>query len=35
MTANLDEDLFGCECQSDSTIQGTSKGVEKGRRKTN
>jgi len=33
-TANLDENLSGCECQSDSTIQGASRGTEKRRRKT-
>ena len=35
MTANLNEDLSGGECQLDSTIQGTSKGVEKEKGKTN
>jgi len=35
MTANPNEDSSGCKCQLDSTIQGTSRGAEKGRRKTN
>ena len=35
MTANLDENLFSYEHQSDSMIQGTSGETEKRRRKTN
>ena len=35
MTANVDKNPSGCECQSDSTIQGTSRKTEKRRRKTN
>ena len=35
MTANLDKNLSGCECQSDSTIQGASRGAEKRRGKIN
>jgi len=35
MIANLNEDPSGSECQLDSTIQGPSRGPEKGRRKTN
>jgi len=35
MTANLDENPSGGECQSDSMIQETSGGTEKRRRKTN
>ena len=35
MTTNLDKDLSGCECQLNSTIQGTSRETEKRRRKTN
>ena len=35
MTANLNENPSSCECQSDSMIQGTSRGTEKRRRKTN
>ena len=34
-TANLNENSSGCECQSDSTIQGASGETEKRRRKTN
>ena len=29
MTANLNEDLSGCKCQSDSTIQETGRELEK------
>ncbi len=29
LTTNLDEDPSGCECQSDSMIQGASRGTEK------
>jgi len=35
MTANLNENPSGCECQSDSMIQGTSRETEKEGRKTN
>jgi len=35
MTANLNEDPSGGKCQSDNTVQGTSRGTEKGGRKTN
>ena len=35
MTANLDENPFSCEHQSDSMIQRASGGIEKRERKTN
>ena len=35
MTANLNENLSSYEHQSDSTIQGTSRGTEKRGRKNN
>ena len=35
MTVNLDENLPSCKCQSDSTIQRISRGIEKRIRKTN
>jgi len=35
MTANLNENPSGCECQSDSMIQEASGETEKRRRKTN
>ena len=35
MTANLNKDLSGGECQLDSTIQKTSMEAEKGKGKTN
>ena len=35
MTANLDENPSGSKHQLDSTIQGTSREIEKRRRKTN
>jgi len=35
MIINLDEDPSSSECQSDSIIQGASRGTEKRRRKTN
>jgi len=35
MTANLNENPSGCECQLDSIIQGASRGAEKERGKIN
>ena len=35
MTANLDKDPSSCECQLNSTIQRTSRGIEKRKGKTN
>ena len=35
MTINLNKNPSGCECQLDSTIQGTSGGTEERRRKAN
>ena len=35
MTASLDEDPSGSKYQSDSMVQGASRGTEKGGRKTN